>query len=445
VVDRGSRVYVFTLRTDSVPLVRITMTLIALAVILGIFLITGFAVFILKPYDKQALLLSLMFGMIIAYIPLHSAHTPPSWLAVVIGVSRILSLFAWPIFFHFFLIFPEPSTLLKRFPRLELYLYIPYSLTFAPADAYEILRGFAPRSLPPPGPLLSRLGDLGGRLIVLYIAAGLLLLLYNYKQANWASRRRMRVVVAGSIAGFMPILLVGSAFELFGIPRDPVVVRWIGALLLCSFPLFPLSFAYAIVRHQVIPVRLMIRRGVRYVFVSQGSIVLELVAVFASLAFLLYSFFTYLDTRSGLEIGIISGVVSVVVWEATGILHRKVIAPAIDRRFFRQAYNAQQIISDLGSALRSMADIEEMTDLAGGKILDALNTENVAFFLLDEPSGNYRCVARCEWQGKVTHDGESLAVSSGGPVIDRLARAQAPLTVDFEDSTSWVYRIALSA
>ena len=68
-----------------------------------------------------------------------------------------------------------------------------------------------------------------------------------------------------------------------------------------AFTLFPLSFAYAIVRHQVIPVRLIIRRGVRYVFVSQGSVVLELIAVFLTLMLLLNTVFTSLQV-SGLQV-----------------------------------------------------------------------------------------------------------------------------------------------
>ena len=37
-----------------------------------------------------------------------------------------------------------------------------------------------------------------------------------------------------------------------------------------SLPINPLSFVYAIVRHQVIPVSLIIRRSARYVLVCAG-------------------------------------------------------------------------------------------------------------------------------------------------------------------------------
>src|SRR5262249_8373921 len=51
-----------TLRTMPIPLLWITPVRGAMAIILALFLITGLGVFVLKPYDRQALLLALMFG-----------------------------------------------------------------------------------------------------------------------------------------------------------------------------------------------------------------------------------------------------------------------------------------------------------------------------------------------------------------------------------------------
>ena len=122
----------------------------------------------------------------------------------------------------------------------------------------------------------------------LYIAAGLVSLVLNYRQAGWASRRRMRVVVAGSIAGFLPMLVAIGLSALFDLQKnDPKLAQWLIVVALFSFPLFPLSFVYAIVRHQVIPVRLILRRSVRYLLVSRGFIIVQALVVFAVLSFLL--------------------------------------------------------------------------------------------------------------------------------------------------------------
>ncbi len=43
-----------------------------------------------------------------------------------------------PILFHFFLVFPQPSPLVSRFPRFEFYLYLPFLLT-VPLGAIELI------------------------------------------------------------------------------------------------------------------------------------------------------------------------------------------------------------------------------------------------------------------------------------------------------------------
>src|SRR5262249_44160588 len=121
-----------------------------------------------------------------------------------------------------------------------------------------------------------------------YFAGGLLSLFVNYRQAGRASRRRMRVVVAGSVAGFLPTFLVVGFAVIFNLPRaNSQFAQWLFLAAFLSFPRFLLSFAYAIVRHQIIPVRLIVRRSVRYLLVSRGFIIVQAAVVFAVLSFLL--------------------------------------------------------------------------------------------------------------------------------------------------------------
>jgi sigma-B regulation protein RsbU (phosphoserine phosphatase) len=449
IVRRDGRLQEFNLRTEATVAVRVTLMRLAYAIILAIFLITGLAVFCLRPHDKPALLLGLMFGMVSTFFTNPGPGLPGSMLGAVI-ISRLVSTFLCAVFFHFFLTFPEPSRVLRRFPKIEFYIYLPFILTSFPYYAGFVLVGaFWPQSLPAFESNLAFLGRIGGFLDVIYIAGGLLTLLANYRHASRPARRKMRVVVAGSVAGTLPPLLLIGASALFDLPNsNPTLLHWLFWIVLMCTPVFPLSFAYAIVRHQVIPVRLMLRRGVRYVFVSQGSIVLEMVAVFVALIFLLYSFLTYLQPTNVLVIGVISGVVSIVVWEITGLLHRHVIAPAIDRRFFRQAYNAQQVLSDLGSALRSMTDIQEMASLACSKIQDALHTENVRIFFPESENGRYYCAASSEFLEQANQAGDDergLRFPHDSIAVDRLLLSASPLAVDFQDPRGWAQRIAQGA
>jgi uncharacterized membrane protein len=280
-----------------------------------------------------------LFALVPAY-----AGQSASMVAVMFTV-HLASLFLWPVFFHFFQIFPEASPLARRVPRLEVYLYLPQLLTIFPYWAMlHIVWAFAPEDAPAFSiPIVTFFTIL---VMIGYITAGLVSLLINYRQSGRAARRKMRVVVAGSIAGFFPIFLTIGLFMLFDLQRtNPVVGRWLMVTALFAFPLFPLSFAYAIIRHQVIPVRLILRRGVRYLLVSRGFIIIQAVVVFSVLSFLLTG--TRLAAIDSLgERADIVVTMAATAFAIAGLtfLNQRVM-PMIDRRFFRETYDAQQVLS----------------------------------------------------------------------------------------------------
>ena len=83
----------------------------------------------------------------------------------------------------------------------------------------------------------------------------------NYRAADARSRRKLRVVMVGSGAGFLNVFLRQFGYFVGLANAFPTLWRWFDNCLLFTLPLIPLSFAYAIARHQVIPISLIIRRG----------------------------------------------------------------------------------------------------------------------------------------------------------------------------------------
>ena len=68
-IKRGGIPLEIKLTSQAVPLLSLLVNAAARLVIPNIFLLTGLIVFMLKPYDKQALLLALMFGMFTGALP----------------------------------------------------------------------------------------------------------------------------------------------------------------------------------------------------------------------------------------------------------------------------------------------------------------------------------------------------------------------------------------
>ncbi|HKP11436.1 MAG TPA: SpoIIE family protein phosphatase, partial [Blastocatellia bacterium] len=435
-VRRGGRVAELTLPSQVMP-TRLWIIGIAVRIIIpNIFLLTGLVVFLLKPKDKQARLLALMFGMfpglILASAPSFAGR--PLWLVLIMLVVNVASLFLPPVFLHFFQIFPEPSALIRKYPKLESLLYLPHALTFVPYFAIiNVLAAFAPRRFYAFREDYSGLERLGFAVMTLYIAAGLLSLMWNYRDAGRVSRRKMRVVVAGSIAGFLPLFLIFVIAVVFNPPHQQLQMASIIAIF--CFLLFPLSFAYAIIRHQVIPVRLILRRGVRYLLVSRGFIIVQALVVFLILSYLLtgarLEFIDGYGPRADIVVTMAAAALAI---GALTVVNQRVL-PIIDRKFFRDAYDAQQLLSELGLEIRRVTNIRQILDLALGKIQRALHVESVSAFLIERTSGDYRCALR----SRMHEDGEravdverALTLPGNGYAATRMRLSAMTLGVDLD-------------
>jgi sigma-B regulation protein RsbU (phosphoserine phosphatase) len=369
-----------------------TFFVVALIPLAALFLAAGIAVLAIKPHDPHAFLLAVMFALFAG--GLCEPHFLPVSLRelVLIGVSLVLSTFFWPVLLHFFLVFPVRSPVLRRFPTLESRLYWP-SIAALPVAVTSMILFVKDQTWQlawASQPLLQWLSLL---VIQGYLLLGLLSLVLNYRQAGVASRRKLTVVVVGSLGALLPLAVL-MLVEVFGdITAQPLwVARALFLTLILCMPLLPLSFVYAIIRHQVIPVRLLIRRGVRYLLVSRGFYVIEAVAVLATVAFLLTGErAAYLD-RIGKRADVLATIaVGSAVFALLHLLNRRLM-PAIDRKFLREAYDSQSILSEIGTAARNLPSIEELVTLAMARVEDAFHPESLGVFLQQPGTGDYQCV-----------------------------------------------------
>jgi serine phosphatase RsbU (regulator of sigma subunit) len=389
-----------------------------------LFIATGVTVFLLRSGDEQAWLLALILTTPVALLALNLGYVQlPRWIYLAASLTQTLAIIFFPAVLRFFLIFPERSPLLRRFPKLEWLIYMPYLLFMAPRDIVgDVLSTFQLA----PAWRESFMRSTGNFIIGLasaYLLAALIAMVVNYRAAGAASRRKLRVVMVGSGAGFLNIFLMPFGY-LVGLSNAfPTLWRWFDNCLLFTLPLIPLSFAYAIVRHQVIPISLIIRRGARYVFVSRGSIILGVLIVGLILTVLLSTIFNRLQP-SPIVNGMVSAVVGVIAYNLFRSWHRRYLAPMIDRRFFRQAYDTRQIIADLTESLGTTTNLDQLLELVAIKIQAALQTANVTIFLRDEATGDYLSAYSCDYLEAdglvINHERRSL-LPSQAEILKRLS------------------------
>jgi sigma-B regulation protein RsbU (phosphoserine phosphatase) len=405
-----------------------------------LFWLSGLLVLLLKAEDQQAWLLALMLG---SFSTLLGGGFPTDmsadWLSLLVALARIAGLFSLPLLLHLFLIFPQRSLWLQRWPHLTRWIYAPLCLFILPMFGVSRL----PMQWSNPFfslPLMRWLGTHGLLLMaylsfMAYLLAALVSLWLGYRTADTEGRRRLRVVMWGSVIGFGSLLLVIVMEATKTEEKLETIWHWLQYSTLFTLPLVPLSFINAIVRHRVIPISLILRRGARNLLVLRGAILLEVVAASLFVAALL----TWLSARFHLSpvlIAAISGVSSVLAWQCANYLRRRYLAPAIDRQFFRQAYDAQQILAELAESLHTANDIRRLLEAVANKLQSALQTESAIIFLRDEKTGDY-----CSAYGCVYSPADGRAIERNGnhhlprraATVAQLVQTGAPLKLDGGD------------
>lgn len=111
-------------------------------------------------------------------------------------------------------------------------------------------------------------------LAFIHLAVGFLggfaLLSWSYvKDASPVAREQLRSIVMGTAFAVLPFVLLAILPQFVGV--RPIVAPEVAIL---SFVLIPLSFTYAILRHQLMGIRRLVHRGVAYGFISAAALLM---------------------------------------------------------------------------------------------------------------------------------------------------------------------------
>jgi phosphoserine phosphatase RsbU/P len=128
---------------------------------------------------------------------------------------------------------------------------------------------------------------------------------------------------------------------------------------------------------------------VRFFLVSQGFRLVQIVVILAALSFVLTgSRIAFID-RYGSRADIVASIfVTIATMVLLTTLNRRVTS-AINRRFFREAYDAQLILTEMDEAIPTLTKTKQLVELVAEKISDALHPENITIFLDNEGAAGY--------------------------------------------------------
>jgi sigma-B regulation protein RsbU (phosphoserine phosphatase) len=386
------------------------------------FLVIGLAVLFLRLEDANAWLLALMFAGFIAVpfsedlvLGVHPALRPFALAYRALFDSTVGALFYW-----FFAVFPTRSPIDRSVPWLK-WIAAPCSLLIGLSG----LRQGEPRL---PAAFTRLLGDPHARTLQLTYLYGIVMLGFVSLITNAVAaptpeaRRKIRVILWGTVAGVLPATLMLLAIDTLYF-RAPL---WLGALVTLLIWLFPLSFAYAVVKHRVLEIPVLLRRSARYLLVQRGFVFLHvLLSIVATLVFALLLAPALRSTAaSARPVALAGGVLFGSALAFGGLRIHKAASQRIDRAFFRQAYDARMILEDLAEKTRTAMDRKELAALLGRHLLDALQPSSLAVYL--ESTDAHLSIE----YGYVPAELQTIAATN--PVLLELQRYGKPREVELE-------------
>ncbi len=342
-----------------------------------LFLIVGLTVLFLRVEDRNAWLLALVFATFVCEpdMPADFGGAAPGLRFFLLCFRTICKSLFPALFYFFFAVFPIRSPIDRKAPWLK-WLLLGIGL-------YLGLGGLTQGDLSPLPPLShmskqaihAALNITGYGTVLLGVAS---LLLNFLSVSNVEDRRKLKVIFWGTVVGMTPIVLEKAAQDILGFQSS----LWLNFVVVVLAFFFPLSFAYAVVKHRVMDIPVLLRRSARYFIVERGFAILIFIVSVAATLGLAQTFSSHFSSgsKAAIPVGATFGIL--LISGATQV-HRRV-RTRLDRAFFRSSYDAQQILENLAAKTLTVNSREDLAELLHDEIQDALHPESIVIYLRSE-------------------------------------------------------------
>jgi sigma-B regulation protein RsbU (phosphoserine phosphatase) len=237
-------------------------------------------------------------------------------------------------------------------------------------------------------------------------------------------KRRLRLMLYGCSAALTPTfpLILGG---LGVVPRMPF---WAVSVCLSTLVLFPATMAYVIVVQRTMDVRMVVRSGVQYAFASTGIRILQigiLVVVVSQTVRLAQ------ETNHWLAEALIIALGVALMSSIRKVTER--VRGWMDRRFFREAYRAEIILTDLSSSVAGIRDVKVLLETITKRISESLHVPCISVFL--ERNGAFRPAYALGSLPPL----DTVEFKRETGVVSFLKRQQGPSKIYFGDPQNWIH------
>lgn len=387
----------------------------------------GYWVVLARPLDRNAwLLLTLL--------------TFPGVLFLNSGLATGISLFLRTLWYHalqiaasptlllFGIYFPERSRIDARAPWIKWILLAPMAICLAiyfPALFADYYSGGD-------GPRLTVLSnDAASVLNFLNLLCIILYLVFTLDKLRSAStedaRRRLRVMTTGTGVGVGALLIVFILLPHLGIDvrgRQHYWLQYLGGML---FMIAPLTLAYVVLVQRAMDVRVILRMGTRYLLAKAFLFTLQVVLIAVAIWRLLLPVLRKKQAEPSDMLGALA-VLALVLILRFGV--QKKLQLWLDRKFFREAYDAEVVLNELSDEVRRFTETEPLLETVARRVAETLHINQVAMLLRRGESFQLQQAIG------VTIDG-TLSLPVQASAVRYLAATNEPARLYRDDPDAW--------
>jgi hypothetical protein len=284
---------------------------------------------------------------------------------------------------------------------------------------------------------------------IFYIVAPVslcLLIARNYfRVEDPDQRRRARWIAFGSLIGIVPYAIVHSSgliLDAMGIPafRNSELFRNAITLTIVFAMAIPLATGYAILKHRLFDIQVVIRRGVQYLLARS---VLQLVLALPPLS-LAYALITNAHRTVADLVLHTKLVVILLILIALVLRYRASLSSWLDRRFFRERYREEHLLLSLIDSVKTLHSQSDMAQRVGNDLTASLHPESVFIFYRDPQQKSFATMFCSDASAS------AFVVAESTPLVAALQNTEHPQNlsaihqslVTFDD-WQWLFRLGI--
>lgn len=341
-----------------------------------LFFLVGTWVVVRQPRLPATRAFSIMCSLFMLFLVCRLRPASYSWIdSLVLTTGTVALLFLPGAFLHFFLIFPRPIWQWRRDPisdtlgwiakhsRQLLPVYLVPPLVYAGSVLFARQRG---GSLA----LISGAPAANWWVMVAYMALGMGALFLSSRHLPEVHHRRgAGLVFLGTLFGVLPFIVLAVAFPSF-LHTERFIFTGVVPLILV-----PLTFAYAIVRFQLMDIRVILRKSLLYT-VSTALVTAMYALGIASFNWL----FRGMELADSPYFPVVFALAIVLLFEP--LRHR--LQGPVDRFFFAERLRLQRAMVEMGEAFTEERDLRPVVHQLVERLPELLGLHFAALYLARE-------------------------------------------------------------